>query len=147
MYKRYVNEKKRPQNIWQIIFYMSLKFNFLLRLYRLKAFYNEKYSILYTIQTRGVKFKRISECILRKPSSTRKCIIHSKKLWKFFFHAHVDQSLLNVCTKLFGKITGRRRLHICKWAFLQFPSLTLWFRITLPIIMQIVKDKNKIRWN
>ena len=43
-----------------------------------KAFYNEKYSILYTIETPGVKFKRISDCTLRKPGSARKCIINSK---------------------------------------------------------------------
>ena len=62
-----------------------------------------------------------------------------------FYHAHVDQSLLNVCTKFLGKTTGRRRPLICKWAFFQVPSLILWLRSTLPLIMQIIEDKNKIR--
>ena len=82
--------------------------------------FNILYTTLYTIlsQTPGVKLKRIFECILRIPSSARRCNINSKawKLWNFF-HARVDQSPLNVCTKFLGKITGRRRPHICKWAF------------------------------
>ena len=39
---------------------------------------------------------------------------------------------------------SRRRLHICKWVFLLVPSLAFWFRNTLPLIMQKIKDKNKI---
>ena len=57
---------------------MRLKSNILIRILSLKAFYNEKYLILDTIQTAGVKFKRISEYILRELSSARKYIINSK---------------------------------------------------------------------
>ena len=71
---------------------------------------------------------------------------------KMFYHAHVDQSLLNVCTKFLEKqrggedhLKGRRRPLFCKWAFFQVPSLILWWRSTLPLIMQIIEDKNKIR--
>ena len=50
--------------------------------------FNILYTTLYTIlsQTPGVKLKRIFECILRIPSSARRCNINSKawKLWNVF---------------------------------------------------------------
>ena len=54
-----------------------------------------------------------------------------------------------MCNEFIGKVTkikgvtSRKRPHICKWAFLQVLSLISWFRSTLPLIMQIVKGKNK----
>ena len=55
-----------------------------------------------------------------------------------------------MCTKFIEKVTkikavtSRRKPHICKWAFLQVLSLTLWFRSCLSLIMWIIKDKTKI---
>ena len=88
----------------------------------MKEFYNEKYLILCAIQSSGVIFKRVFECILRKPSSARKCIITSKfiKVMKNIFAAQVDQSILKVGVNLFGKVTtirvvmNRRRPPISK---------------------------------
>ena len=60
------------------IFVYEVKISFAAWNILLKAFYSEKCLILYTIQTPGFKFKRISECILRKPSSARNCVINSK---------------------------------------------------------------------
>ena len=64
------------------------------------------------LQTPWVKFKRISECILRKLSSARKCIINSKayKLWNF--------SQWTCRPNFCGKITRWRRPYICKWTML-----------------------------
>ena len=64
---------------------------------------------------------------LRKIYSVKKCIINFKL--SFVFHAHEDQFFLKVCTKFLGKVIkikgvkSKRTLHICKWAFLQVPSL------------------------
>ena len=33
---------------------------------------------------------------------------------------------------------GTRRPHVSKWAFLQVQSLILWFRSTLPLILQLI---------
>ena len=58
-----------------------------------------------------------------------------------------------MCTKFIGKVTtirwvmSRRRRHICKWAFLQVPSLILRFQSTLPLVMRIVKGKNNTGGN
>ena len=43
-------------------------------------------------------------------------LIQKHKSYDFFSHGHVDQSLLNLCTKIIdlGEITGRRRPYICK---------------------------------
>ena len=63
---------------------------------------------------------------------------------------YIDEFFLKMCTKLMGKVSkikgirSRRRLHICKWAFLQVPSLILWFQSTWPLIMQIVKIKSNL---
>ena len=54
-----------------------------------------------------------------------------------------------MCMKFIGKVTkfkgvmSRKRTHIYVWAFLQVSSLVLWFRSTLPLIIKIIKDKNK----
>ena len=47
-------------------------------------------------------------------------------------------------SKVIKRVTGRRKPHICKSAFIKVPSLTLWSLSTLQLIMQIIKDKNKI---
>ena len=90
-----------------------------------------QWKIFNALQIPGVNFKRISE--LR--------------------NFDVDHFFLKMCAKFIGKVTkikgvtSRRRPHICKWAFLQVPSLILWFRSTLPLIMWIVKDSNKTGGN
>ena len=38
-------------------------------------------------------------------------------------------------------VTGGRKPHICKWAFIQVPSLIFCFWSTLPLIMRIIKKK------
>ena len=54
-----------------------------------------------------------------------------------------------MCMKFIGKVTkfkgvmSSKRTHIHVWAFLQVSSLVLWFRSTLPLIIKIIKDKNK----
>ena len=85
----------------------------------LNGFYNEKYTIFFIIQTPGVTFKRVSEWILKKPFSARKCIIGLIvwKLWKKIFYAHKDQSLLRMWNKTFWKVTrinpsGMRRQNL-----------------------------------
>ena len=43
-------------------------------------------------------------------------LIQKHKSYEIFSYGHVDQSLLNLCTKFLGfrEITGRRRPYICK---------------------------------
>ena len=63
------------------------------------------------------------------------------KLKKFWCRSILSQDEYQICresNKIKG-VTGRRRPHICKWAFLQ----VLWFWSTLPLIMRIVNGKNK----
>ena len=60
-------------------------------------------------------------------------LIQKDKSYEFFCHRHVDQSLLNLCTKFLGlgEITGRRRPYICKWTIL---------RVSLLILMQLIME-------
>ena len=60
-------------------------------------------------------------------------LIQKHKSYEIFSHGHVDQSLLNLCTKFLGlrEITGGRRPYICKWTI---------FQVSLLILMQLIME-------
>ena len=68
-------------------------------------------------------------------------------LWKVV-KSNYHCSCTSICSECVHQISwennGRRRPNIWKWAFLQVPSLILWFRSTLPLLMQIYKDKKSL---
>ena len=70
-----------------------------------------------------VKFLRISSKYISRKLLPLESVslIQKHKSYEIFSNGHVDQSLLNLCTKFLGfrEITGRRRPYICKWTILQ----------------------------
>ena len=83
--------------------------------------------IFNNLQTSVVNFKTTSEL---------------RQFWcRSILSQDVNQIYRKV-TKIKG-VMSRRRRYICKWAFLQILSWILCFRSTLPLIMRVVKGKNK----
>ena len=60
-------------------------------------------------------------------------LIQKHESYEIFSHGHIDQSLLNLCTKFLDlrEIMGRRRPYICKWTILQ---------VSLSILMQLIME-------